>query len=386
VSAGLFIAPLIAALVGFGGTIAIIVAAAANMGATPAETGSWIAGVCLAMVLTSGWLSLWHRVPVITAWSTPGAALIATAPSGITMPEAVGAFLLAAALIIATALLKPLGRLIAAIPAAIASAMLAGVLFRFVAAGFESASAAPWLVLPLVAVFLLARVVHATSAVLVALAAGVAMLYGFGWTTGPVPELAIAELTFITPVFSPAVLMGLGVPLYIVTMASQNLPGFAVLQAHGYAAPTTSALAGTGLASLLIAPLGAHTVNMAAISAAICMGPDVHPDKAQRWRAGVVYAGIYLLLAPVGASLVALFATYPKAFLAIIAGLALLGSLAGSLSAAIAGEKQRFAAVIAFGVTASGVTLAGVGSAFWGLCAGLLVLALDAAAARLRRG
>jgi benzoate membrane transport protein len=329
-------------------------------------------------------LSLRHRLPIITAWSTPGAALIA-ASTGLRIEAAVGAFLFAAALILATAALPALSRLVERIPTAVAAGMLAGVLLRFVTAVFESAQEAPALVLPLVGLFLLIRAVSPMNAVLAVLAAGLFAAFGLG-LAGPLPDrIEPPSLALIRPQFDPAVLIGLGLPLYLVTMASQNLPGFSVLRAAGYPVPSRSILTVTGLASLVTAPLGAHTSNLAAISAAICTGPDCHPDPAKRWLAGPAYALCYLLFAAFASALVAVVAALPTELIRTFAGLALIGALAGALGTALTEARERVAAALALAVTASGVTLAGIGSAFWGLAAGLAVTGLDVAARRLRR-
>ena len=374
------VSAVVAALVGFGGTLAIVVAAARAVGASPAQTSSWVAALCLAMAATSGFLSVRHRMPVITAWSTPGAALIA-ATSGIGLPEAVGAFLFAAALVLLTAAFRPVGALIHRLPAGVASGMLGGVLLRFVVAPFESAAALPELVLPLLALFLAVRLVNPSVAVLAVLVAGLALAWGLGLTEAVPAGLALSRLEVTAPAFDPAVLLGLGLPLYLVTMASQNLPGFAVLRAAGYEPPARSILAVTGLASLATAPLGAHTSNLAAITAAICTGPDTHPDPARRWLAGPIYGLCYLGLAAFGSSLVELVAAMPPALIATVAGAALAMPFAGALAAAMADPDQRFAAALTFAVTASGIAAFGIGAPFWGLVAGLAVLGLD----RLRR-
>ena len=374
------VSAVVAALVGFGGTLAIVVAAARAVGASPAQSSSWVAALCFAMAATSAFLSVRHRMPVITAWSTPGAALIA-ATSGIGLPEAVGAFLFAAALVLLTAAFRPVGALIHRLPAGVASGMLGGVLLRFVVAPFESAVALPELVLPLLALFLAVRLVNPSVAVLAVLVAGLALAWGLGLTEAVPAGLALSRLEVTAPAFDPAVLLGLGLPLYLVTMASQNLPGFAVLRAAGYDPPARPILAVTGLASLLTAPLGAHTSNLAAITAAICTGPDTHPDPARRWLAGPIYGLCYLGLAAFGSSLVELVAAMPPALIATVAGAALAMPFAGALAAAMAAPDQRFAAALTFAVTASGIAAFGIGAPFWGLVAGLAVLGLD----RLRR-
>jgi benzoate membrane transport protein len=374
----------VAALVGFGSTIALIIEAARAVGADAAQTSSWVAALCLAMAGSSGFLSLRYRMPVVTAWSTPGAALIG-ASSGISIHAAVGAFLLAGGLIVLAAFVKPFGRLIERIPTAIAAAMLAGILIRFVMAVFESAGAAPALVLPLVGLFLLVRLFNPALAVLAVLFVGLAAALGTGRAGALPSDLSLSSLAFIAPAFEPAVLIGLGLPLFLVTMASQNLPGFAVLRASGYAPPSRPILAVTGLASVVTAFFGAHTSNLAAISAAICTGPDTHPDPGKRWMVGPFYALNYLIFAAFSAALIGLIAALPPELIRTVAGLALMGAFAGALGSALSEEAKRFPAVLTLAVTASGLTLFGIGSAFWGLAAGLLALGLDHMASRLRR-
>jgi benzoate membrane transport protein len=365
----------VAAIVGFGGTLAIIIAAAAAVGATQVETASWVTAICLAMAVETGWLSWRTKMPVITAWSTPGAALIA-ASSGFTMPEAVGAFIVTGVLLVATGLFRPLTRLIAKIPGSVASGMLAGIVVTFAMNAAKTVPVDPWLILPLVAAFFLVRLWNPSLSVLVVLVGGVLAVLLTGRVGGlPAPELS--TLTWIWPQFTVSAIVGLALPLYLVTMASQNLSGLAVLRADGYESPPGPLIGVTGLVSVLTAPFGASTTNLAAISAAICTGPDVHPDPAQRWKTGPFYALAYLIFAIFGASLVAIFAVLPQSLIVLVAGLALVASLANALSIALKDADERMAATITFAVTASGLTLFGIGSAFWGLVGGLLVLALD---------
>lgn len=379
---------LVGILVGFGGSVAIVLAGAAAVGASPAQTASWVSALCLAVGVTSIGLSVWHRMPIVAAWSTPGAALIAaTAIGGVPVygiEVAAGAFVFAAALVLLSATLKPLAMLIAKIPMAIASAMLAGVLIGFSIAVFDEATEDPLLVLPLLLVFLVVRVFSATWAVIAVLAAGVAWAAILGKVADFEGGVSITELSLVVPVFEPSVLLGLGLPLFLVSMASQNLPGFAVLRAAGYEPPTRSALAVTGLTSLLTAPFGAHTTTMAAITASLCTGPDTHPDPAQRWIAGVFYGIGYLILAAIGVSVVAGFAALPAGVIVTVAGLALIGPLMNALSAALGPEQTRFAAVLTVTATASGLSVFGIGSAFWGLVLGLLALGLEGLSKRLR--
>jgi benzoate membrane transport protein len=375
----------VAAFVGFAASVAVVLAAAEALSATPEQTVSWVAGLCIAKGVAAVALSWHYRMPIICAWSTPGAALIA-ASSGVGMNAAVGAFIVAALLMIVTALVKPLGQLVARIPMPIASAMLAGVIFRFVVAVFDEMRTAPLLVGFIVLLFLVVRGFNAFGAVIAALIGGIIVAFAAGQATMPELPSFVPSLVWITPHFEPAVIIGIGMPLYLVTMAAQNLPGFAVLRQAGYEPPTSAALAVTGATSLLTAPLGAHMVNMAAISAAICTGPDTHPDPAKRWIAGVWYGVIWCLIALLTAPLLAIILAMPKALIVAVAGLGLVGSLAGSLGAAMADERQRFAAVMTFAVGASGLSIFGVGAAFWALVAGLITLAIERNVAHLRAG
>lgn len=373
----------VAALVGLGGTLAILVAAAQAVGADAAETSSWVSALCLATAVASFALSLRHRIPVVTAWSTPGAALIASMPGQVGFSAAIGAFVFAGALVLLTAAIRPLGRLIERIPGSIAGAMLAGILLRFVVAVFDSAQTLPALVLPLLALFLVVRLFTAAGAVLAVLAAGIGLAYALGlapaWPGGP----ALSTLVVTVPRFEAAALIGLGLPLFLVTMASQNLPGFAVLRAAGYQVPSRSILAVTGLVSILSAPFGAHATNAAAITASICTGPDAHPDANKRWLAGIAYGICFALLAAFGTSLTAFFQAMPPALVVTVAGCALIAPLAGALGTATAAPEERIAAALTLAVTASGAGFLGIGSAFWGLAAGLLVIGLGAARQRL---
>ncbi|TIN28845.1 MAG: benzoate/H(+) symporter BenE family transporter [Mesorhizobium sp.] len=366
----------VAAIVGFGGTLAIVIAAAKAVGATQTETASWVTTICLAMAIESLWLSWRTKMPVITAWSTPGLALIA-ASSGFSMGEAVAAFIVTAVLLIATGLFRPLTKLISRIPPSVASGMLAGIVVTFALNAVKTVPVDPWLILPLIAAFFIIRLFNPALSVLAVLIGGGLAAFLTGRVGGlPTPELS--TLTLIAPDFTVKAMIGLALPLYLVTMASQNLSGLAVLRAAGYHPEPGPLIGVTGLFSLLSAPFGGSTTNLAAISAAICTGPDVHPDPAERWKTGPFYALAYLIFAIFGASLVAIFAVLPQSLIVLVAGLALMASLANALSIALKDEGDRMAATVTFVVTASGLTLFGVGAAFWGLIAGLVVLSLEA--------
>ncbi|MFN4159864.1 MAG: benzoate/H(+) symporter BenE family transporter [Gemmobacter sp.] len=375
--ASLVTAPLVAALVGYGSTIALVLSAAAAVGASAEQTASWVFAICLAKAAAGAWLSWRYRIPAVIAWSTPGAALVA-ATSGVTMAEAVGAFVLAAGLIVLTGAVRPLGRMVAMIPDGVAGAMLAGVLLPFCLRLPGAAEGLPVVVPPMVAVFAGVRLWNPAVAVLAALATGAALAFATGEANAPALPAALPALTYIAPALRAEVMLGLGLPLYLVTMASQNLPGFATLRAHGYEAPVGPALMATGGASALAALAGAHTVSMAAITAAICMGPDTHPDPAQRWKAGIAYAGFWLLLGLFGPVILALIAALPAGVVTAIVGLALLGPFMGAATTAFATPATRFPAAATLVVTASGVAVWGIGAAFWGLAAGLVLHALDA--------
>ena len=382
--ASVVISAVVAVLVGFGGSVAIILAAAKAVDASAAETSSWVSALCFAIAAITGILSTRHRMPIVAAWSTPGAAIIA-ASTGITIEAAVGAFVLAGVLLTLTAAIRPLGQLIEKIPTAIASAMLAGVLFDFVVAVWGYAQTEWMLVLPLLATFLVLRLFSPSWAVIVVLVVGVVLAHGLGMTE-PVGGFEMSSLLWITPSWEPAVLIGLGIPLYLVTMASQNLPGFAVLRAAEYQVPSRSILTVAGLASLATSVFGAHASNLAAISASICTGPDAHPDKNKRWMCGPVYALCYVGLGFFGASVVTLFASFPEALIITVAGVALTGPLVGALSSAMDASGDRFVAVTTFVVTASGITAFGIGAAFWGLVVGLIAHSLRIGFERARTG
>lgn len=379
--ASLVSAALVAALVGYGSTIALVLAAAGAVGANPAQTTSWVLSVCLAKAVGSAFLGWYSRVPVVLAWSTPGAALIA-ASSGISIHQAVAAFLAAGALIALTGTVKPLGRLVAMIPDGIAAGMLAGVLLPFVLRLMPALQDAPEIVLPVVLVFALVRLWNPSFAVLAALALGLLL----GLAGGHMPGFAISmpEPVFIAPEWNPGVIIGLGIPIYLVTMAAQNLPGFATLRAAGYEPPVRPALVVTGGLSAISALFGAHPINMAAITAAICLGDDVHPDRTQRWKVSLAYGAAWLALGLFGPLVIILIGALPAALITGIVALALIAPLTGALSGAFAHPPQRFAAAVTLVVTASGVTFFGIGAAFWGLLTGIIIQTLEHGSTRLK--
>ncbi|TNC52974.1 benzoate/H(+) symporter BenE family transporter [Rubellimicrobium rubrum] len=381
--ASLVSAALVAALVGFGSTIALVLAAAAAVDATPTQTASWVLAVALAKAAGSAGLSFWARMPVVLAWSTPGAALVA-ATSGLSMEQAVGAFVLAGLMIATLGLVRPLGRLVALIPDAIAAGMLAGVLLPFCLKLAPAAVEAPALLGPMVVTFAVVRLRNPAWAVLAALAVGLVLAFVTG--AAHAPEVAgLPGLVLVRPHFDANVAVGLALPLALVTMASQNLPGFATLRAAGYEPPVSAALTTTGLLSAGAGLFGAHPISMAAITAAICLGDDVHPDRARRWMVGLVYAAVWVILGLASPVVIGAIAALPPALVAGIVGIALLGPLTGALAGAMGPMTTRTPAVVTLAVTASGVAAFGIGAAFWGLVAGLAFHGIDSVAIRRAR-
>jgi benzoate membrane transport protein len=365
---------LIATVVGFGGTIALVVQAMRALGASVEQTGSAVTALCLGFAVGGIGLSLKTRIPVVLAWSTPGAALLAATPPGITWPTAIAVFLLAAALMIALGLVPALGRLAARIPAAIASAMLAGVLLPFCLTALRLGTEDLLLLALTVGVFIAARRRVPLYALLLVLVAAIGLTLLRGEVTQPPPGALFGRLLPTMPAGDLRAIVGLAVPLFLVTLVSQNLPGLMVLRNAGYAPDPRLLITSAGTLSLLLAPFGAHAVNLAAITAALCTNDDAHPDRSKRWTVAVIYAGYYLLLAIFSPALVRMFLALPHAVIATITGLALIPALMGSMENMLAAKDDRDAAILTFLATASGLLLFGLGSAFWGLVLGFLAV------------
>ena len=370
------VAGFVAVLVGFTSSVAIVFAAAQALGATPAQATSWIWALGLGMGLTSIGLSWWYREPVLTAWSTPGAALIA-GTSGLAMGEAIGAFVACGVLIFWAGASGIFERAMDRIPQAIAAALLAGVLARFGLDAVAAVKTAPLLVLTMLLVFLAGRRAWPRYAVPGVLLAGlvVAAMQGrMQWSR--IAWEAAAPL-WTTPVFTWSAFIGLVLPLFVVTMASQNLPGVAAQRAAGYRTPVSAPVAVTGAATVLLAPFGGYAFNLAAITAAICLGPEAQEDPARRYTASIAAGLFYIAIGLVGGAVIGLLQAFPRELVLVLAGLALLGTIAGGLVAALKDERHRDAAALTFLVTLSGVTVAGIGSAFWGLIAGALAFVVQ---------
>ena len=376
VSFSAVVAGFIAVLVGFTSSVAIVFQAAQGLGATPEQITSWMWALGVGTGLTSIGLSLWYRQPVLTAWSTPGAALL-VATHGISLQAATGGFIISALLITIAGLSGLFERLMDRVPVAIAAALLAGVLTRFGLDAALATHADPWLVGVMALVFVLGRRFWPRYAVPGVLVAGIALAAALGRISLSAVQWGWARPVFVMPEFTLAAAMGVGLPLFIVTMASQNLPGVAAQRAAGVTAPVSPVIATTGLATLLFAPFGSFGLNLAAITAAICMGPEAHPDPKRRYIAPVSAGVFYLLIGLGGGAVVGLMAAFPHALVVAVAGLALLGTISGALSAALAVERHRDAAALTFLITLSGVTLGGIGAPFWGVVAGGLALGVQ---------
>lgn len=361
-------------LVGFASSAVIVFQAAQSLGATPEEISSWMWALGLGMGLTCIGLSLRYRMPVVTAWSTPGAAMLIGSVAGLPLSDAIGAFLISALLIAASGFSGFFERMISRIPVSLASGMLAGVLLRFGIDAFAAMKTQLGMVLTMFAVYLLARRLLPRYAVILTLLVGIAFAAGLGLLRVDGLSLQLAKPVFTTPTFSLAAIVGIALPLFIVTMASQNVPGVAVIRASGYAIPISPVVGWTGLVNLLLAPFGAFALNLAAITAAICMGREAHEDAARRYVAAIAAGVFYVVVGLFGATVAALFAAFPKELILAIAGIALLGTIGNSLAAALRDEAEREPALVTFLVTASGLSLAGIGSAFWGLLAGVVTL------------
>jgi benzoate membrane transport protein len=367
----------LAAVVGYASTFTLVLAALTVSGATPQQAGSGLMTVCIAIGLLNIAVSARVRLPVSFAWSTPAAAFLLTVGEPAEgFPAVAGAFLLAAALILLTGLIRPLARLVAAIPGPIANAMLAGMLLPLCLAPITAIGEVPALALPILLAWVLGlRFARRYAVPIAVVVTGIVLAATTHLPAGALDGTWPAFVP-VMPVFTLDAIMRIGLPIYVVTMASQNLPGLAVMRANGYEVNPGPLFVLTGLASGVAALLGGHTSNLAAITAAICAGPEAHPDAGKRWPAPIAAGVVYLLLAG-GASLAAAFiAASPPVLIQAVAGLALLTSLAGALSGALAQEETRLPAVFTFVTTASGISLLAIGAPFWGLLGGIAILLL----------
>ncbi|MBO9872729.1 MULTISPECIES: benzoate/H(+) symporter BenE family transporter [Xanthomonas] len=370
------IAGFVTVLVGFTSSAAIVFQAARSVGASQAQIASWMWALGLGMGLTCIGLSLRYRMPVVTAWSTPGAALLIGSGGGLPLSDAIGAFVVVAVLSALAGFSGLFERVLRRIPLSLASAMLAGVLLRFGLDVFVAMQHQLGMALAMFATYLLGRRAFPRYAVIATLLVGTAVAAGTGTLHLEAAQLRVAQPVLVWPTLSWQALFGIALPLFVVTMTSQNLPGVAAIRASGYAVPISPTIGWIGVVNTLLAPFGAYGLNLAAITAAICMGREAQEDPQRRYMAAVFAGVFYVLIGVFGATVAALFAAFPRELVMAIAGIALFGTIGNSLAAALREEHEREPALIAFLVTASGLSLFGIGAALWGLLAGAATLAL----------
>ncbi|QNH75929.1 benzoate/H(+) symporter BenE family transporter [Pseudomonas protegens] len=366
------IAGLIAVIISYAGPLIIVFQAAREAHMPSDQVSSWIWAISIGSGLTGLLLSWRLKVPVITAWSTPGAALLVSMLPTVSLPQAIGTYIVASLIIAALGLSGAFDKLMSRLPKAIAAAMLAGILFRFGAGLFTSVTLQPALVLAMIAAYLLGKRFSPRYAILAVLLVGCAVAAGLGEFNGGSITLALAEPIFIAPEWNWHAIVNIGLPLALVTLTGQYVPGMAVMRSAGYTTPARSIVSWTAITSVLLAPFGSHGINLAAITAAICTGREAHEDPNKRYVAGIACGLFYILMGIFGATLASVFAALPKELIAALAGLALFGAISAGLSGAMADEKQREAALITFLVTASGMSFLGLAAAFWGLIFGLV--------------
>jgi benzoate membrane transport protein len=364
------VAGFLAVLISYAGPLVIVFQAARLANLSTDLTSSWIWAISIGSGITGLVLSWRLKTPVITAWSTPGAALLVVMLPGIPLPQAIGAYIVAALAITAIGLSGAFDRFIERIPRGIAAAMLAGILFRFGTDVFSSINASPALVLLMVATFFAFKRLLPRYAIAAVMVAGIVFAIATGHTHLSTVQLAVVHPVFVMPAWSWHAVLSLGLPLMLVTLTGQYVPGMAVLRASGYPVGAGSIVSVTGMASLLLAPFGAHGVNLAAITAAICTGREANEDASKRYIAGIACGLIYIVIGTFGGALALLFSSLPKELIAALAGLALIGAITTGMAGVVHDEEHRDASVVTFLVTASGMSFLGLGAAFWGLVIG----------------
>ncbi|MEX3907617.1 benzoate/H(+) symporter BenE family transporter [Paraburkholderia sp. BR14319] len=374
-SVATIVAGFVAMMTGYTSSLVLMFQAGQAAHLSDAQISSWIWALSIGMALTTIGLSLWLRAPIVIAWSTPGAALLISSLPHVPYAEAIGAYLVCAVLLTAVGLTGWFDALMKRVPAGIAAALLAGILFEIGIEIFHAAQVQTPLVLTMFFGYLIVKRFVPRYAIVATLVIGIAAAAMLGLLDFSHFRVAVARPVFTMPAFSLTAVVSIGIPLFVVAMASQNVPGIAVLRADGYdhtAAPSSPLIATTGIASLVLAPFGSHGVNLAAITAAICTGPHAHEDRTKRYMAAVWCGIFYLIAGTFGATIAALFAAFPQALVVSIAALALFGSIMSGLTNAMQNPREREAALITFMVTASGLTLLSIGAAFWGLVAGVM--------------
>lgn len=364
------LAGFVAVLVGYASSAALIWQAAAAAGANPQQIAGWMTALGIGMGASTLALSWWYKAPVLTAWSTPGAALLATSLQGVSLAETIGIFIFANALILLCGVTGVFARLMRLIPHSLAAAMLAGVLLRFGLQAFSNLDGHLMLCGSMIAAWLMAKALAPRYAIVATLLVGIIVAWAGGDVVTKELTLSVVMPEFIAPTFSFTSLVSIGLPFFLVTMASQNAPGFATMQASGYPLAVSPLMIFTGGLALLLSPFGVYSICIAAITAAICQSPDAHPDAGKRWLAAIAAGAFYLLAGIFGGSISGLMTALPLSWVQTLAGLALLGTISGSLYQALNNDAERDAAIVTFLMTASGATIVGIGSAFWGLVLG----------------
>ena len=375
----------IAALVGFTSSVALIYQAAFNLGADLAMVSSWIFALGIGMGITSIGLSLYYRAPILIAWSTPGAALLITSTNGFSINQAVGAFIVSAFLITLSGMTGWFEKILKRVPQQIASAMLAGILLTFGIDVFNLMGQELYLVLTMLFTYLICKQIMPRFAMLAILIAGISFTWQQGLFIIPTLDWTVSSLVFIEPEWSFTAIMNIGIPLFIVTMATQNIPGVAILKAHNYQPPISKLMSVTGLMNVVIAPFGGFAINLAAITAAICMSPEADENPQKRYWAAVSAGAFYLFMGITALTLMTLFQAMPQAFILALAGIALFSTIGASLQQAFVNSEYKEAALMTFLVTASDFSLWNIGSALWGVLAGVITLFVAALMTQFRR-
>ncbi|MEC4725350.1 benzoate/H(+) symporter BenE family transporter [Shewanella sp. D64] len=375
----------IAFLVGFTSSVALIYQAAFNLGADLAMVSSWIFALGIGMGITSIGLSLYYRAPILVAWSTPGAALLITSTNGFSINQTIGAFIVSAVLITLSGMTGWFEKILQRVPQQIASAMLAGILLSFGIDVFNLMGQELYLVFTMLFTYLICKQLMPRFAMLAILIAGISLAWQQGLFIIPKLDWTISSLIFIEPEWNFAAIMNIGIPLFLVTMATQNIPGVAILKAHNYQPPISKLISVTGLMNIVIAPFGGFAINLAAITAAICMSPEADANPHKRYWAAVSAGAFYLFMGATALTLMTLFQAMPQAFILALAGIALFSTIGTSLQHAFVDSEYKEAALMTFLVTASDFSLWNIGSALWGVLAGVITLFIAYLVTKLRR-
>lgn len=364
------VAGFIAVLVGYTSSAVIVFQAASALGATPVQAGAWLGAICVAMGLLTVFLSAKYKMPVMFAWSTPGAALLITSAAGIPLSDSIGIFIFSAAMIFLCGVTGFFEKIMNKIPVGIASAMLAGILLQFVFEIFNSMKTQLVLAMVMLLTYMIGRRFFQRYNIVIVMSLGIMISWLQNLLHFGLIDFSILRPEFIAPTFSLASIISVGIPLFVVTMTSQNMTGVAVMKAFDYKPEISKIVGWSGLTNLVIAPFGGFTINLAAITAAICMGPEAHPDEKRRYTAAITSGLIYIIIGLFSTAIVGIFVAFPKELTMTIAGLALVGTISSSLISVVHHESDREASMVTFFVAASGISLLGIGSAFWGLVAG----------------